>query len=106
MNGKSINFDNKNIKKSDFYNKNKKTFNIDYIDVNKILVSKKEQYDKCNSSKYFIGYNNNGVIRPLYLFLSQTTGYINKLDKNKITMSLMIKDIKLLKNYNKIWKKN
>ena len=41
MNGKSISFDNKNIKKSDFYNKNKKIFNIDNIDVNKILVSKK-----------------------------------------------------------------
>ena len=35
MNGKKINFDNKNIKKSDFYNKNKKIFNIDDIDVNK-----------------------------------------------------------------------
>ena len=41
MNGKTINFDNKHIKKSDFYNKNKKIFNIDHIDVNKILVSKK-----------------------------------------------------------------
>ena len=51
-----------------------------------------------------IGYNDNDVIRPLYLFLSQTTGCINKFDKNKI-MSLMIKDIQLLKNYNKIWKK-
>ena len=105
MNGNSINFDNKNIKKSDFYNKNKKIFNIDDIDVNKILVSKKEQYGKYNLSKYFIGYNDNGVIRPLYLFLSQTTGYINKFDKNKITMSLMVKDKQLLKNYNKIWKK-
>ena len=47
----------------------------------------------------------NTFIRPLYLFLSQTIGYINKFDKNKITMSLMIKDIQLLKNYNKIWKK-
>ena len=105
MNGKSINFDNKNIKKSDFYNKNKKIFNIDDTDVNKILVSKKEQYGKYNSSRYFIGYNDNGIIRPLYLFISQMTGYINKFDKNKITMSLMIKDIQLLKNYNKIWKK-
>ena len=33
------------------------------------------------------------------------TGYINKFDENKITMSLMIKDKNLLKNYNKIWKK-
>ena len=105
MNGKSINFDNKNIKKSDFYNKNRKIFNIDDSDVNKILVSKKEQYGKHNSFKYFIGYNDNNVIRPLYLFLSQTTGYINKFDKNKITMSLIVKDMQLLKSYNKIWRK-
>ena len=106
MNGKDINFNNKKIKKSDFYNKNTKIFNISDIDINKILVSKKETYGKYNSFKYFIGYNDNDVIRPLYLFISQTTGYINKFDKNEITMSLMIKNIQLLKKYNKIWKKN
>ena len=106
MYGKSINFNNKKIKKSDFYNKNKKIFHINDIDINKMLVSKKETYGKYNSFKYFIGYNDNDVIRPLYLFLLQTAGYINKFYKNKITMSLMIKDIQLLKNYNKIWKKN
>ena len=105
MSGNSIYFDDKKIKKSYFYDKNKKIFNINDIDVNKILVSKKEKYGKYNSFKYFIGYNDNDVIRPLYLGLSQMTGYINKFDKNKITMSLMIKDIQLLKNYNKIWKK-
>ena len=113
MNGKSINFDNKNIKKSDFYNKNKKIFNIDDIDVNKILVSKKEQYGKYNSFKYFIGYNDNDVIKPLYLELSQMTGYINKFNqhknknknKNTITLSLKVKDKKKMKNYDKIWKK-
>ena len=54
--------------------------------------------------RYFIGYNDNNIIRPLYLFISQMPGYINKFDKNEITMSLMIKDIQLLKKYNKIWK--
>ena len=105
MNGNNINFDNKNIKKSDFYNKNKKIFNIDDIDVNKILVSKKEQYGKNNSFIYFIGYNDNDVIRPLYLKLSQMTGYINKFEKKK-KMSLMVKDKQFLKKCNKIWKKN
>ena len=95
MSRSSINLDNEKIKKSDFY-KNKKIFSIDNIDVNKILVSKKEKYDKYSSFKYFIGYTDKDVIRPLYLFLSQTTGYINKFDKNKITMSIMIKDIQLL----------
>ena len=106
MNDKSIKFNNKNIKKSDFYKKNKKIFNISNIDINKILASKKEQYGKHNSFKYFIGYNDNGVISLLYLMLSQTTVCINKFDKNKITMSLMIKDIQILKNCNTIWKKN
>ena len=82
MSTSNINFNDKKIMKSDFYNKNKKIFNISDIDVNKILVSKREIYGKYNSLKYFIGYNDNDVIRPLYLFISQTTGYINKFEKN------------------------
>ena len=48
MNGKSINLNDKKIKKTEFY-QNKKTSNIDDIDVNKVLVSKKEQYGENNS---------------------------------------------------------
>ena len=61
----------KNTKKSDFYNKitKKKKIKIDNIDVNKISVFKKETDDKYNSFKYFIGYNDNDVIRQLYLGL-------------------------------------
>ena len=62
MSTSSINFKDKKIKKSDFYNKNKKIFNINDIDVNKILVSKKEKYGRYNLFKCFIGYNDNGVI--------------------------------------------
>ena len=105
MNGNSLNFNNKNIEKNYFYNKNKNIFNIDDIDVKRILFSKKEQYGKHNSFKYFIGYNDNNVVRPLYLFLSQTTGYINKFEENKITMALMVEGKQLLENYKKIWKK-
>ena len=103
MNGKNINFDDKKIKKRWLLQKKKN--HIDDIDINRILVSKKEPYGKNNSHIYFIGYNDNDVIRPLCLKLSKMTGYINKFDENKITMSLMIKDKQLLKNYNKIWKK-
>ena len=92
----SINFDDKKIQKSDFYNnKNKQIFNIDDINVNETLLSTKEQYGNYNSFKYFIGYNDNDIIRPLHLLISQTTGCINKFDKNTITMSLMIKDIQI-----------
>ena len=52
MSGKNINFDEKKIKKSIFY-KNKKIYSTDDIDVNNILVSKKEPYGNKNSVKYF-----------------------------------------------------
>ena len=68
-------------------------FNIDDTDVNKILVSKKEPYAKNNSLVYFIGYNDNVVIGPLCLKLSQMTGYINKFKEN-IAISLRVKDKK------------
>ena len=41
MSGKNINFDDKKIERSSFYKK-KKINNIEDIDVNNILVSKKE----------------------------------------------------------------
>ena len=41
MNGKSINSEDKTIYKSTFY-RNKKLFNIHDLDVNKIILSKKE----------------------------------------------------------------
>ena len=103
MSGKSVNFDGKIIKKSEFY-KNKKVTKIDDIDVNKILVSKEEPYGTKNSFKYFIGYNDNDVIRPLCVRLPQMTGYARKFDENA-TMSFRANNKQLLKNYNKIWEK-
>ena len=70
MSGKSINFEDKKIKKSNFY-KNKKLFNIHDLDVNKILVSKKESYGTKKSFKYFIEYNDEDVIRQLCIKLLQ-----------------------------------
>ena len=81
MSGNSVNFDNNKIEICNFY-ENKKLFNIDDLDVNKILVSKKVSYGKNNLFKYFIGYNDNDIIRPLFVKLPQTTSYINKF-KNK-----------------------
>ena len=65
----------KKIKKSDFY-KNKKVFKIDEIDADKILVSKIEPYGTNKSIKYFIGYNDDDVIRPLCMKLPQMIGYV------------------------------
>ena len=91
----------KKIKRSTFY-KNKTIYTIEYIDVNNILVSKKEPYGNKNSVKYFIGYSDNDIIRPLCMRLPQMTGYARKFDENA-TLSFIVKDKKLLKSYTKTW---
>ena len=104
MNGKGINFDDKKIKRSDFY-KNKKVFQINSIDANKISkVSKGEPYGTQNLFKYFIGYNNNDGIRPLCVKLPQMTRHAKKFEFN-LTMSFKISNKQLLRKYNRIWKK-
>ena len=89
--GKSINFEDKKINKSNFY-KNKKLFNIHDLGVNKILVSEK-----------------NHMAQKIYLntLLDIMIGYVKNIDSNK-TISFKVDDNKLLKTYNKIkiWEKN
>ena len=53
MSGKNISFSDKNFNKINFY-KNKRPYKKDEIDVDKILVSKKERFGTKNSLKCFI----------------------------------------------------
>ena len=82
MSGKSIDFDDKKINQTNFY-KNKKLFKIEDIDINNILVSRKESYATKNLLKYFFGYNDDDVIRPLCVRISQMTDYVKCFDSNK-----------------------
>ena len=79
----------------------KKVTKIDDIDVNKILVSKEEPYGTKHLFKYFIGYNDNDVIRPLCIELPQMTDCNRKCEGNT-TMYFKISDKQLLKKYNQI----
>ena len=76
------------------FTKTKQKIKIDEIDVNKILISKKESYGTNNTLIYFIGYNDNNVITPLCLKLSKVTSYIRELKEN-ITMALRVNDEQL-----------
>ena len=98
MSGKNILSNDKKINKSNFY-KNKKLFRIDDVDINKMLVSKREPYVK-SSFKYFIGYDDNDHIRPLCI-KPQMIGYAKYFDSNK-TLSFKVIDKGLLKRYTKI----
>ena len=92
----------KKINKSNFY-KNKKLFNIYDLDVNKIL-EKKESYGTKNSLKYFIGCNDDDVVRALCIKLPQIIGSVQQCDSNK-TMPFMVGDNKLIKKCNNMWEK-
>ena len=115
MSEKTINFGDKEINKNDFYN-NKKQFNINDIDTNKILISKPVSYGKNNMKKYIIGYKDNTII-PLQLFLPKMTGYLNIFESERseqseqsgrsVTrkMSFLTDNNEFLERYTKIWEK-
>ena len=63
--------------------KTKKTFTIDDVDVNKILIFKKEPSGKKGPCKYHIGYDDNDYFGPLFIKLPQMSGYVKCFDVNK-----------------------
>lgn len=69
-----------------------------------LVIYKKEPYGKERSFKYFIRYNNNDNIKPLFVSLLQMIGFVKCFDSTEI-MSFKVSDKNLLKKYNKIWKK-
>ena len=103
MKGKNIIFDDKKTKRVIFI-KNKNLFNMHDVDVDKVFISKKEPYGKKSSFKYFLGYNDDDFIRPLYIKLPQMIGYVKHFDSNK-TMSFKVNNNRLLRKYTIIWGK-
>ena len=81
--------------------KNKKRFNIEDIDINKILISKPETYEN-NMRKYIFGYNDN-TISPLQLFLPKMTGYLNIFKDSAGKMSFFTDNNEFLERYTAIW---
>ena len=69
------------------FTKKNKLFKTDDIDVNKMLVSKKEPYGKKSLFKYFIEYNDNDDIRPLCIKLPLMIWYAKYFESNNKTMS-------------------
>ena len=74
MSWRKIKFGNKEINKKEFYS-SKEAILLDFVDLNKIVVSKKWNIDD-KTYKYFCGYLNNDVIKPLCVILPQMNGYI------------------------------
>ena len=86
MNGKNINFVEKKSKKVNFTGTKKHLRQMTLMLIKYQFL--KETYGTKNALKYFIGYNDNDVIRPdvirpLCLRLPQMTGYATKFNKRR-----------------------
>ena len=97
MSLRKIKFGNKEITKKEFYS-SKEAILLDFVDLNKIVVSKKWKIDD-KTYKYFCGYLNNDVIKRLCVILPQMNGYIKYFDDGAKNMSFVICHM----SYNEIW---
>ena len=81
----------------------KSNFDIEDIDINKILIFKPETYEN-NMRKYIIGYSDN-TISPLQLFLPKMIGYLNIFKDGARKMSFFTDNNEFLERYTSIWDK-
>ena len=101
MSEKTLKFDNIRVNKKESH-KSKQPVNLDLIKVDQKVISDKfKQSD--DSLKYFIGYREGEIVKPLYIILRQTSGYIKYFENSGKKMSFVIKDDDMLYKYNEIW---
>ena len=100
MSEKTPKLDNITVNKKECH-KSKQPINLDPVKVGQIVASGKFKHND-DGFKYFIGYKEGEIIKPLCIILPQMTGYIRYFEK---IMSFLIKDDDVLGKYNKIWDK-
>ena len=74
MSEKTLKFDNIRVNKKEFH-KSKQPIDLDLVNVDQIIVSDKFKHTD-DGFKYFIGYKEEEIVKPLCLILPQMTGYI------------------------------
>ena len=74
MSEKTLNFDNIKVNKKEFH-KFKQSVDLDLINVDQIVVSDKFKHSD-DGFKYFIGYKEGEIVKPLYIILPEMGGYI------------------------------
>ena len=101
MSSQKIKLGDKEVDKKTFYS-SKEAILLDSVDLSKIVVSSKWKLND-TTYKYFCGYLNNDVIKPLCVILPQMNGYIKYFDDDGKNMSFVTDDEKVYEKYNEIW---
>ena len=96
MSEKALKFNNIKINKKEFH-KSKQAIDLDSIITDKIVVSDKFRHSE-EGFKYFIGYQEDEIVKPLCIILPQMNGYIKYFENGRKNISLSIKN-------NEVWEK-
>ena len=91
-------------KKKEFH-QSKEPVDLLSVNVDQILVSDKLKRNN-EGFKYFIGYLEGEIVKPLCTILPQMSGYIKYFENDGKNMSFMIKDDEVWDRYDKIWHVN
>ena len=103
MSEKTLKFDNIRVNKKEFH-KSKQPINLDLVNVDQIVVSDKFKHSD-DGFKYFIGYKEGEIVKPLCIILLQISGYIKYFENGGKNMSFMVKNDDVLDKYEEIWDK-
>ena len=103
MSEKTLKFDNIRVNKKEFH-KSKQPIDLKSVNVDQIVVSDKFKHSD-DGFKYFIGYQEGEIVKPLCIILPQISGYIKYFESGGKNMSFIITDDSFLIKYNEIWNK-
>ena len=90
MSEKTLKFNNIKLNKKEFH-KSKEPIDLILVNVDQIVVSDKFKHSE-EGYKYFIGYQENEIVKPLCIILTQMSGYIKYFENRGKNMSFFIKD--------------
>ena len=74
MGEKTLKFNNIKVNKKQFH-KSKKAIDLDLVDTDKIVVSDRFRHSE-EGFKFFIGYQEDEIVKPLCIILLQMNSYI------------------------------
>ena len=101
MGEKTLKFNNIKVNKKEFH-RAKKVIDLDLVNTGKIVVSDRFKHSE-EGSRYFIGYQEDEIVKPLCIILPQMHGYIKYFDNGGKNMSFLIKNSEVWEKYEDIW---
>ena len=97
MTKKILKFNNIRVKK--IFHMSKEPIDLMSVNIGQVVVSDKSNHHN-DCYKYFIGYHEGEIVKPLCIILPQISGYIKYFEYRGIKLSFLIKVKKYGKNTN------